>query len=133
MPAVTRALIAGERARCSPGTQARDFLHVGDAARALVQLMESDVQGAVNIGSGHAVPVRELASRIGDRLGMTGHIDFGALPAPAGEPPVIRADNRRLVQEVGWHPRYDLDSGLDQTIEWWRHHGQKRTTGLFTS
>src|SRR4030067_282837 len=60
-------------------------------------------------------------------------IDFGALPAPAGEPPVIRADNRRLVQEVGWHPRYDLDSGLDQTIEWWRHHGQKRTTGLFTS
>jgi dTDP-D-glucose 4,6-dehydratase len=38
---------------------------------------------------------------------------------PAGEPPVLIADTTRLVDEVGWSPEYDLDSGLDQTIEWW--------------
>jgi len=128
VPAVTRALVSGARARSSPGTQARDFLYVEDAARALVQLVESDVQGPVNIGSGQAIPIRELASRIGDMLGLADRIDFGALPPPVGEPSVIRADNRRLVKEVGWHPRYDLDGGLGRTVEWWRHREQERSS-----
>ena len=118
---VARSLLSGEQARCSPGAQARDFLHVEDAARALVQLLVSDIQGAVNIASGQAVTVRELASRIGNLLGRRDLIDFGALPGPTDEPPVIRADVRRLTQEVGWHPQYNLDSGLHQTVEWWEN------------
>src|SRR5207245_614301 len=42
---VIRSLLRGERARCSHGQQIRDYLHVEDAAGALVALLESEVTG----------------------------------------------------------------------------------------
>ncbi len=116
---VIRALLAGERARCSPGTQARDFLYVEDAAQALLDLLACDVRGAVNIGSGEAISVRAMARRIADALGQPTRLDLGALPAPTTEPPVIRANIRRLTKEVGWRHGHDIDSGLEETIRWW--------------
>jgi nucleoside-diphosphate-sugar epimerase len=45
---------------------------------------------------------------------------LGEIPAPPSEPPLLVADVRRLTDEVGWKPDFDLDTGLAQTIEWWR-------------
>jgi nucleoside-diphosphate-sugar epimerase len=28
---------------------------------------------------------------------------------------------RRLTEEVGWSPHYDLDRGLQDTLAWWKH------------
>lgn len=36
--------------------------------------------------------------------------------------PVIVGSNTRLMQEVGWKPVYTLQTGLEQTINWWREH-----------
>lgn len=117
---VIRALLANTTAPCSPGLQQRDFLHVEDAAQAMVQLLLSDVRHAVNIGSGKAVAVHDIADMIGEILGKNELLDFTAYPPPEHEPAVICADNTRLVKEVGWSPKYDLETGLQQTIGWWR-------------
>jgi len=117
---VIRALLANQTAPCSPGLQQRDFLHVDDAAQALVKLLLSDVRHAVNIGSGKAIEVRELAGTIGEILDKKDLLDFTAYPPPDHEPAVICADNTRLMKEVGWSPNYDLETGLQQTIAWWR-------------
>jgi len=34
----------------------------------------------------------------------------------------ILADNTKLREGTGWQSRYDLESGLRQTIEWWKSH-----------
>ena len=47
---------------------------------------------------------------------------LGVIPSPADEPQTLTADVRRLFEEVKWQPEYDIDSGLEQTIEWWRKH-----------
>ncbi|WP_421021629.1 NAD-dependent epimerase/dehydratase family protein, partial [Klebsiella pneumoniae] len=49
---VILSLLQGKSAQCSHGMQIRDFLHVADVASALVTLLDSDVTGPVNIGSG---------------------------------------------------------------------------------
>ncbi|MFH1619522.1 MAG: hypothetical protein ABIG11_06415 [bacterium] len=46
---------------------------------------------------------------------------MGAIPAPADEPPVLTAEVRRLSDELGWQPKFDLDTGLEQTIAWWKN------------
>ena len=117
---VVRRLLAEERAATTEGSQVRDYLHVEDVAGAFVALLGSDVSGAVNIASGEAISVGDLVTAIARKLSRGDLVDRGALPTPAGEPPRIVADVRRLSAEVGWSPRYTLDSGLDQTIGWWR-------------
>ena len=117
---VVRALLDGREAPCSLGTQQRDFQHVQDTAGAFVALLDSDVVGPVNIGSGRAPAVRDIVLALADRLQGHALVRFGALPMAADDPPLIVADTRRLAGEVGWTDRFDLASGLDDTIAWWR-------------
>jgi nucleoside-diphosphate-sugar epimerase len=116
---VVRSLLRGEVARCSAGMQMRDFLHVHDAADALVALLESRVDGAVNIGSGHAECLSDVAGRIADIVGRGDLLQLGALPGSPDDPPFLCADVRRLCGEVRWSPFYDLETGLNHTIQWW--------------
>jgi nucleoside-diphosphate-sugar epimerase len=120
VPSIVRALLRDEPAKMSAGTQRRDFLHVADAAAALVALAESPVTGTVNVASGTGVELREVARRIAERVGGDGRIEFGALSSSAVDPPSLVADVRRLRDEVGWQPGVGLDDGLHDAIEWWR-------------
>ena len=116
---VVRSLLKAEQAHCSEGKQILDFLHVEDAAAAFVSLLESKVQGPLNIGSGRPVAVRDVLQEIGRQLGRAELIRFGARGASM-ETDAFWANTRRLVTEVGWAPRYTLASGIEQTIGWWR-------------
>lgn len=118
--AVITALLRGERARCTRGTQIRDYLYSVDVAGALVHLVESPFEGAVNVGSGTPIAVREMVSRIGELLGREDLVDLGAIPANVDEAPSVVADIQRLRTVVGWTPSYSLEEGLLETIEWWR-------------
>lgn len=117
---VITALLRQETAACSSGEQVRDFLHVSDVAHAFVSLLDSPVQGAVNIASGQPTAVREVVSAIGRKLDREDLLRFGARPTPPGDPPLLVADVRRLNDELGWRPKYSLDAGLDAAVEWWR-------------
>jgi nucleoside-diphosphate-sugar epimerase len=122
VPYVIRSLLYGEPARCSHGKQIRDFLYVQDVADAFVTLLESRVSGPVNIASGQPVVLRELIYKIAAKLKREDLIQLGAVSVPPDEPPLLVADVRRLHDEVGWSPKYDLDTALKETIEWWREH-----------
>lgn len=113
---VARALLAGERAASSPGTQVRDFLHADDVGGAFAALAASDVTGAVNVGSGEGIPVRDLVMEVGLAVGRPELLDIGARPAPEGEPPVIVADADRLRHEVGFLPRFTLSTGIADAV-----------------
>jgi nucleoside-diphosphate-sugar epimerase len=122
VPSVLRDLLANEPVRCSHGRQVRDFLHVEDLADAFVALLESDVVGAVNVASGRPTPIRDVVITLADAVSrQTGRaalpIEFGAVPSPPDDPPLLVADVRRLRDEIGWAPRLDLGEGLAAVVE----------------
>jgi nucleoside-diphosphate-sugar epimerase len=120
VPAIIRAVLRGEQAKSSHGLQIRDYLYVGDVASALVAILDSDVTGAVNVGSGVPVTLKEIILKIGAMLGRPDLIALGALPARANDLPLVVASIERLTKELGWQPRVSLDEGLDRTIQWWK-------------
>ncbi|MCL5038060.1 MAG: NAD(P)-dependent oxidoreductase [Chloroflexi bacterium] len=118
---VIRSLLKGEAACCTHGGQQRDFLFVKDVAGAFVSLLESDVRGAVNISSGEPVALKDVLLKIGDKTGRPELINLGAIPPGSGEPDFLIGDNTRLRNEVGWSPEYGLDTGLEETVRWWKN------------
>jgi nucleoside-diphosphate-sugar epimerase len=115
-----RALLTGQRLATSEGRQRRDLLHVADVGAAFAALLDSEVEGPVNLGSGEAVLVRRILETIGALTGRPDLIDFGARPLGPTEPACIEADIRRLTDEVGFSARYGLEQGLEQTVAAWR-------------
>jgi len=120
VPHVIVSLLKGQEAKTSHGEQLRDFSHVDDVAAALAALVDSDVRGAVNIGSGEATKVRTIVETAARMIGRRELVRLGAIPAQAGEPELLVADVRRLRDEVKFQPRITLEAGLQSTIAAYR-------------
>ena len=121
VPAVIRALLAGERARCVDGSLERDFMYVKDVADAMVAVLDSEFTGDINIASGQPTTFADIVNRIAIRLDAADRVDFGHYPRRPDEPQKITADSSRLSRIIGWSPEYDLDSAIDETIDWWKN------------
>ncbi|MCH9694529.1 MAG: NAD(P)-dependent oxidoreductase [Gammaproteobacteria bacterium] len=119
VPAVTLALLAGERASCTDGEQLRDFMYVPDVADAMTAVADSDFEGDINIAHGEATTIKHLVELIAARLDAIERVDFGAFPRPVNDPPRITADVSDL-ESIGWAPHHTLDAAIDETIAWWR-------------
>jgi nucleoside-diphosphate-sugar epimerase len=120
VPALTLALLRGEKFAATTGEQVRDYLHVADVAAGLVSLALAGCDGLFNICSGDPVALSRLMLITGELTGRPELIRFGERPAAAFEPPFICGDNHRLREATGWQPGRTLYDGLRATVEWWR-------------
>jgi nucleoside-diphosphate-sugar epimerase len=125
VPLIINAQLRGERVALTGGDLQRDYLHVSDVAAALVALLDSGVEGAVNIGSGQAVAIRAIAERLTASLGRPELVEFAAGDAIGKSIPLVVADTKRLTDELHWQPTVDLDRGLDLSIDWWRQRSER--------
>ena len=117
---VINDLLSEREARCTDGRQVRSFLHVADVGAAFAALLDSALEGPVNIGSEEAISIAELLNTLARRIGRPELLRLGARRAPEGEPPVLVPDVTRLRDELGWRPRMTLEEGLADAVEWWR-------------
>lgn len=129
VPAVATALLRGEPAPITSGTQRRDFLHVADAGAAFAALADSALEGPVNLASGEGIALRELAAMIAERAGRPDLVRPGALPDRDGDPASLLADVGRMRDELGFTPRIELGAGLDETVDFWRRRMDGGGTG----
>jgi nucleoside-diphosphate-sugar epimerase len=89
VPYVRRQLAAGQEVLLTRGDQVRDFLDVKDAAGMIADVALGQQQGAVNVCSGQAVSVRQLAERIADEYGRRDLLRFGAKAENVFDPPRV--------------------------------------------
>jgi len=130
VPSVIRQLLMNQEAQCTLGRQVRSFLHVADVGAAFASLLDSEIQGPVNIGSDENIAVADLIECIARQIGRPDLIRLGARIAPAEEPPLLVPDIHRLRDEVKWQPRFTLSQGVGDTIVWWRSRLAMARSGL---
>jgi nucleoside-diphosphate-sugar epimerase len=121
VPSVICNLLQNREAPCSHGGQIRSFLHVADVGAAFAAVLDSELEGPVNIGSDERIALADLIERIGRQIGRPDLLRIGARPAPPREPALLVPEIHRLRDQVRWRPRYTLNEGLADTIAWWRN------------
>jgi UDP-glucose 4-epimerase len=92
------------------GTQARDFVHVTDVARAFVEAARSDLDGVVlNVGTGMPQTINHLVELIGG--------DVTNVPHRPGEPALTHADVRQIRELLGWGAQVGFEEGVAAMLE----------------
>lgn len=102
------------------GSQALDYSHVNDIARATLLAMSRDVSGKVlNVGSGSALSVNELTEAMMKASGVRLPPVFEAPDGTAGSCRV--ANPGQAEKLLGYRSKTPLDEGLRSTWEWLQH------------
>ncbi len=123
MPSVINSCLKGEDVKVSDCLKFQDYLHVEDTARGIVEVFESNIQGAVNICSGKPVQLKYIVNKIAELTEFKGEILWGAIPAAFGDDLVV--GNNEKLKSTGWQQKYSLEDGLMQTINWWKKHNKE--------
>ncbi len=124
VPGTVRSVIRGGRPIIrSAGTFLRDYLYVKDAVHAYVTLAEhldEPARGAAfNFGMDAPKSVLEMVQAI---IAVSDHPDLEPVVMDDA-PHEIQAqylDSSKARRMLGWSPRYSLEEGLRETVEWYR-------------
>ncbi|MDO9224755.1 MAG: GDP-mannose 4,6-dehydratase [Pseudomonadota bacterium] len=103
------------------GEQTRDFIYVGDTARATLMLAErDDVVGEVfNVGSGKETSVNALVGLMVELMGQPEYpLEYG--PARPGDVRRHLAGVAKAEQALGFAPEVSLREGMAETLAWYR-------------
>jgi UDP-glucose 4-epimerase len=100
------------------GEQARDMLHVGDAAIANLAALDSGSRGIYHISTGIPVSINDLFRKLAVLTDYKLAPNHG--PRRKGDVYRIALDNSRAQRELGWEPRVNLEEGLTLTIDYFR-------------
>jgi nucleoside-diphosphate-sugar epimerase len=102
----------------------RDFTFVKDTVNGFIEIAKTQsLFGEItNIGMKSEISMHELAKRIGVLCGMD--IEFKAekrrVRSEKSEVERLCCDNNKLIENTSWRPEYDLDTGLKETIIWFK-------------
>lgn len=99
------------------GEKARDFVYVGDVARANVLSLEGP-DGIYNIGTGLTTTINQVFAALKEATGFAGEARYG--PDKPGEVYRICLNIARAQKELGWTPQVTLQEGMQRTVDFFR-------------
>ena len=100
------------------GTQTRDYVYVADIVEAnLAAADRGDAGGPINIGTSRQTSVLKLIEVLAERAGPEVNFEPQFEPARLGEVKRSCLEVTLARSVLGWEPRTDLASGLEQTLD----------------
>jgi UDP-glucose 4-epimerase len=117
----TGRMLAGEQCTIDgDGEQRKDYVYVGDIARANVLCLEGGSGATLNIGTGRGTSVNEIYQALDAATGNTVAARHG--PPRAGDVRNFWLDTTRAGEVLGWHAEVGFDEGIATTVAWFREH-----------
>lgn len=135
IPTIISQSIRGQKIRLGNLQPRRDFLYVKDTVRGFIEVGECKeaIGRVVNIGTGRDISIRELVDKILDLVGKKGEIEVEDQRIRPEKSEVMQlCSDTRLAQKLfQWSPRYTLEAGLQETIEWYQKNLSRFKVGSY--
>jgi len=100
------------------GHQTRSFMYIDDCIKGIIDIMYSDIDEPINLGSSEMVSINQLVDIVEDIAGCRLIRRYDPV-APKG----VRgrnSDNTLIRKYLGWEPSISLKDGLTSTYAWIR-------------
>ena len=124
IPTIISQAMGDQKIRLGNIRPRRDFLFVKDTVRGFIQLgkCEEAVGKVVNIGTGTDISVEALVTKILNLTGKRGEIEVEdqRIRPEKSEVMQLLSDTRLAQKLFQWAPRYTLEEGLRETMEWYQ-------------
>lgn len=102
------------------GSNVRDWLHVQDHCKAIDLVLHKGRKGEVyNIGGHNERTNNQIVEIIVDKLGLSRDL-IEYVDDRLGHDKRYAIDPAKIEVELGWKPKYTFDTGIEETIEWYR-------------
>lgn len=136
IPTIISQILAGKREiKLGSLTPTRDFNYVKDTAEAFIKIAESDntVGEVINAGSNYEISIGDTVKKIIEIIGNDVKIicDEDRIRPEKSEVNRLWADNTKIKNLTGWAPKYDIEAGLRETIEWIKNNMQYFKTDIY--
>jgi dTDP-glucose 4,6-dehydratase len=102
------------------GSQTRSFCYCSDLIEGIFLLSQSGLADPVNVGNPTELSILDFARLICRLAGIPERLEYK--PLPVDDPKQRRPDITRAGNALGWTPKVDLETGLRETIDWFRTH-----------
>lgn len=136
IPTIICQLLAGaDTLRLGALSPVRDFNFVADTVAGFLAVAQSprSIGEAINLGSGRGVSIGQTARLVMKLTGRKARVETDRRRLRPEKSEVLRllCDNRKAGRLLGWKPRYSLEEGLAQTIDYVRRHPERYKAGLY--
>lgn len=123
IPTIISQILSGKtEIKLGSLTPTRDFNYVKDTAEAFIKIAESDktIGQVINAGSNYEISIGETVKKIIDIMGKDVKIicDEERIRPEKSEVNRLWAENAKIKELTDWSPKYSLDEGLGETVEW---------------
>ncbi len=98
------------------GNQTRSFMFIDDCTKGILDLMYSNIEEPLNLGSSEMVSINQLVDYVEEIAGikLNRRYDPGAPKGVRGR----NSDNTLILERLGWEPSIPLKEGLRKTYDW---------------
>lgn len=135
IPTIISQAIHGKKIRLGNVEPRRDFLFVKDTVQGFIELAKCSkaVGKVVNLGTGRDISIKELVEKILSQMRRGGEIKVEGrrIRPERSEVMQLIADTRLAKKFFKWIPRYTLEDGLRETIEWYEKNLSRFKVGSY--
>ncbi|UCB56982.1 MAG: SDR family NAD(P)-dependent oxidoreductase [Candidatus Omnitrophota bacterium] len=126
IPAIITQLLSGKKEiKLGALHPKRDLVYVKDAVEAFMQIAKSDkiIGEEINIASQTEISIGELAQKLISMINPEARVvkDQMRLRPRQSEVERLLGSNEKIMRLTNWKPKYSLDEGLKETIEWFKN------------
>jgi len=126
IPYTIKSFFEEKKLKLTTGKQRWDFVYVDDIINAYLKLLNMPnlpiKHEIFNIGTGNAVSIQEVISRLKEIIGSKVDLEWGLIPHRSNEVWYICSDINKARDILKWQPKiHILREGLELTVKWYKN------------
>jgi dTDP-glucose 4,6-dehydratase len=136
IPTIISQLLAGkEEIKLGSLTPTRDFNYVKDTANGFIEIARSNktIGEEINIATQKEISIGELANEIISQINSKAKIvcEDARLRPENSEVNRLLGSNEKIKKLTNWYPKYTLEDGIRETIEWIKNNMHSYKTDIY--